>query len=366
MEKSGKFSIQPYRRMIQVGFLLLTMWIGVEYYLYVEALTNGVIPSMNRPAGVEGFLPISALISLKYWILTGVFNTIHPSALILLLIFGGIALMLKKGFCSWICPFGWLSEMLAKIHIKIFDRQLKLPHWLDYPLRSLKYLLLLFFVWAVFVEMNVVTLKNFIYSPYNRVADVKMLHFFTQMSDTTFWVLVLLVGFSLAIPYFWCRYLCPYGALLGAISWLSPYKINRDTESCIDCEKCTKICPAKIRVHIDKTVYSDECHACLQCVDVCPVKDTLYLSATRYKHKISRKVYAWSIVIIFITGTTIARIFGVWNSSISDEELMYHIQNIEGPEYKHNQGEVSDYDRQKWQPADEDTVKVKENERSDG
>jgi ferredoxin len=119
-------------------------------------------------------------------------------------------------------------------------------------------------------------------------------------------------------------------------------------------------------VHKDKTVYSDECHACLQCIDVCPVKDTLYLSAARRKYKVSRKVYAWSIVVIFIAGTTMARIFGIWDNSISDEELKYHIQNINGAEYQHNQGEVSKYDREKWQPEDEDNTKIDEDERSDG
>jgi polyferredoxin len=350
-KKSGEKSWLSYRPIIQIGFVILTLWIGIEYYIFVDRLEQGITPLISRPPGVESFLPISALISFKYWVLTGIFNTIHPAALVLLLIFVGISLFLKKGFCSWICPFGWFSEMLAKLHIMIFDRQFKLPKWLDYSLRSLKYLLLLFFVWAVFVEMNQETLKNFIYSPYNRVADIKMLHFFTYMSDVTFWTLAILVGLSLAVPFFWCRYLCPYGAMVGAISWLSPFKINRSSSSCIDCEKCTDICPAKILVHKGKTVFSDECHACLQCVDVCPVEDTLYLSATNRRFKISKKTYAWAIVIIFIAGTSIARLLGVWDNSISEAEYHYHMKHLNGPEYNHNRGEVSEYDQDRWQPA---------------
>ena len=141
--KSEQFSIQKYRFLIQVGFFVLTIWIGIEFYIFVDQLEQGIIPTVSRPAGVESFLPISGLISLKYWVLTGIFNTIHPSALVLLLIFIVISLFLKKGFCSWICPIGWFSELLTKLHIKIFSRQLKLPRWLDYPFRSLKYLLLL-------------------------------------------------------------------------------------------------------------------------------------------------------------------------------------------------------------------------------
>ncbi|GAB4370907.1 MAG: 4Fe-4S binding protein [Calditrichia bacterium] len=343
-QKAGSFRIQPYRRWVQAGFLAVTLWIGIEFIIFVHQLETGQIPTISRPPGVEAFLPISALISLKYWLMTGVFNTIHPSALVLLLIIVATALFLKKGFCSWVCPIGLLSEGLTWIHQRLFDRQFSLPRWLDYPLRSLKYLLMFFFVYAVFVQMGVVDLQRFIYSPYNKVADIKMLKFFSEMSATTFWVLLILVGLSLLIPYFWCRYLCPYGALLGMLSWLSPFKIHRNKSTCIDCSKCTLVCPAKINVHKAKAVFSDECHACLKCVDVCPVKDTLYFSATTQKVKIPRKVYALIIVLLFLLGTTLARLSGYWQNSITLQEYQYHIQKLDDPLYQHNRGQVPQYE----------------------
>ena len=335
-----KFRIQPYRRVIQIGFLLVTMWIGFEFIHFVQQLQKGIEPTVSRPPGVEAFLPISGLISLKYWILTGIFNSIHPSALVLLLIILATAIFLKKGFCSWVCPIGLLSEFLAGIHKKLFDRQFHLPRWLDYPLRSLKYLLMFFFVWSVLAEMNVTALHNFIYSPYNRVADIKMLMFFAHMSGTTFWVLVILLLLSFAVPYFWCRFLCPYGALLGALSWLSPFKIHRNQATCTDCKNCTLVCPANIQVHKSGAVFSDECHACLQCVDACPVKDTLYFSATQKRGKLSPKLYALLIVILFLLGTTIARLTGHWQNNISKQEYLYHIQHLDEPGYFHNRGQV--------------------------
>jgi polyferredoxin len=346
------------RRSIQIAFTLLTIWIGIEFYVFVTQLEGGGYPTIGRPPGVEAFLPISALMSLKYWLTTGIFNTIHPSALVLFLIFAGIAVLLKKGFCSWICPFGLLSEYLAKIHIKMFDRQRKLPGWLDYPLRSLKYLLL-FFLNAIFMEMGVWDLETFIYSPYNRVADIKMLYFFTDMSRLTFWTLVLLILLSIAIPCFWCRYLCPYGALLGMLSWISPFKIRRTAEHCIDCEKCTKVCPARINVHKAKTVHSDECHACLQCGTACLVKDTLYLSAAKNRLRLRPALFALVVIFLFALGTTTARLAGVWNNSISEEEYLYHIKHLNDGEYHHNRGQVADYDREKWKG----NVKSKEAEK---
>ncbi len=349
-EKAEAFRIGPYRRLVQIGFLLVVVWIGIEFVLFVSQLEKGILPTVNRPPGVEAFLPISALISLRYWILTGVLNNIHPASVVLFLIILATAVFLKKGFCSWVCPFGWLSEMLDKLHIKIFDRRFHLPRWLDYPLRSLKYLLMFFFVWAVLVQMNIIDLHKFIYSPYNRVADIKMLKFFAEMSSTTFWTLVILVALSTLIPYFWCRYLCPYGALLGILSWLSPLKIHRNEETCTDCGLCTKVCPSNIKVDKSRVVWSDECHACLQCVDACPVKDTLYLSVTRKRFKLSRKAYAFILVLLFLLGTTAARLTGHWQNGISKQEYLYHIKHLNDPAYFHNQGQVPNYEMEKWGP----------------
>ena len=143
--KSLKRDGQKIRFLIQIIFFLLVLWIGYEFYGFVRYFqTGGKSIYFSRPPGVEGFLPISALISLKYWILTGVFNDIHPSGLVILLIIIILGLFLKKSFCSFICPVGLISESLWPLGKKLFKKNLRLWKWLDYPLRSLKYLLLFF------------------------------------------------------------------------------------------------------------------------------------------------------------------------------------------------------------------------------
>ncbi|NOX38478.1 MAG: 4Fe-4S binding protein [Calditrichaeota bacterium] len=335
VQKASEPSVQPYRRWVQWGFFLLVIWIGIEFFIFVTQLQQGKTPAVDRPPGVEAFLPLSALISLKYWILTGVLNKIHPASVVLLLFILGISLVLKRSFCSWICPIGFVSEWLFNLHKKLFDRPRFLPRWLDYPLRSLKYLLLLFFLKGILVDMNLAALKAFIYSPYNRVADIKMLLFFTNMSETTFWTLVILVLLSILTPHFWCRFLCPYGALLGVISWLSPFKIHRNTATCVDCGKCSRVCPANIQVQRHRVVLSDECHTCLQCVDACPVKDALSVSVTTKKFHLNKKLYPVIIIITFLLFTGVARITGYWQNAISLEEYQYHIQHLHEPEYGH-------------------------------
>ncbi len=339
------FKVQPYRRVVQYGFLTVVLLIGTIFTIFVKQLEMGKTPVVSRPPGVEGFLPISALISLKYWLYTGVFNLVHPSALVLVLIIMAAAIIVKKGFCSWVCPFGLLSEYLAKIHVKLFQKPRRLPSWLDYPLRSVKYLLLFFFIRAIFFQMDVTALKNFIYSPYNRVADIKMYKFFADMSGLTLGVLLTLLLLNVLVRNFWCRYLCPYGALLGAVSWSSVFKIHRNKKSCIDCEKCTKVCPANIKVHSAGVVFSDECHACLQCVDACPVKDTLYMSATAKRAKLPRLVVPVIIVMLFVGGSSLARLLGVWQNDIGVEEYKARVQDINSPVYRHTRGQTPDNER---------------------
>ncbi len=330
------------RKLIQYGFFITTILIGIQFtlwYKYYES--GGKLIKVPRPAGVEGFLPLSGLISLKYWFLTGIVNDIHPAAMFLLLAFIMMSLVFKKSFCGFVCPVGLISEWLWKLSRKLFGRKAsapwgwRVPKFLDYPLRSLKYILLLFFLNAILVVMTEPVLKAFIDSPYNKVADAKMLLFFADISQFALGVIILLMILSLFISNFWCRYLCPYGALVGLISYLSPVKIRRNVSTCTDCGACAKVCPSAIKVDREKLIRSDECIGCLECVSACPVKDTLYPEIGFVKKKISARAFALGALLIFLAFYFGARLTGNWHSNISDEEYMFHIQRMDKPEYMH-------------------------------
>ena len=83
----------------------------------------------------------------------------------------------------------------------------------------------------------------FFIADYYKIVDVRMLKFFTEMTTLTMGVLMALGALSLLYKNFWCRYLCPYGALLGLLSRFSPFKVRRNEEKCIHCHACTKHCP---------------------------------------------------------------------------------------------------------------------------
>jgi len=335
---------QSLRTLVQASFLLLCIWIGVEFHLFMKwGMSNGTSPFVERPPGVEGFLPISALISLKYWTLIGVINNVHPSGLFVLIALVAVGLLLKKAFCGWMCPVGTISESLWMAGEKLFGRNLMLPRWLDYPLRSLKYLLLLFFVYAI-AGMDAEALKVFIFSPYNKVAEIKMYLFFAEISSFSVWVILALVGISVVIKNFWCRFLCPYGALLGVASLLSPLKITRKASSCIDCSLCTKACPSAINVHTADRVWSDECMACMRCVEVCPVIDTLAMALPGKKRE---PVPSWAfgtlVAGVFVAITGMAMLTGHWQNAIDRQEYQKRFLNLDSPQYQHNRGEVPQY-----------------------
>jgi polyferredoxin len=359
-------SIQKYRFLVQSLFAALCLWIGIEFYIFIRFLESGGMTAFySRPPGVDGFLPISSLMSFYYFISTGHIHSTHPAGMF---IFLGIVLMslaIGKSFCSWFCPIGFISELVGDFGEKIFKRKLHLPKILDYPLRSLKYLMLGFLLYAVFFLMSNAAIKAFLDSSYNLVADLKMFTFFADISQVSLIVISSLFILSIVIRNFWCRYLCPYGALLGIASLLSPVKIKRNTVSCIDCNLCAKACPSNIKVDKIKTVFSDECTSCLNCIDACPVADTLDLHSFLPKRKkISKRIAVIAIVSIFMITTGIGMFTGNWQNEITKEEYLHHYKNMSS--YGHPTGTeaVKKFNEQSSNEKKEEVLKETNNESS--
>jgi polyferredoxin len=258
----------------------------------------------------------------KFWLSTGHLPATHPAAMFLLVTFLAMAFLLRKAFCSWLCPVGTLSEYLWRAGRKFFGRNFQLPRWLDLPLRSLKYLLLGFFAWAV-ANMSPDAISQFMHSPYGAIADVRMLNFFRDLEQTAAIVLAVLVGSSLLVQNFWCRYLCPYGALLGLASLLSPFRIRRSESACIDCAKCAKVCPSALPVDKLITIKSAECTGCMECVAVCPSEGALQLALPQWTRSPNDgRLPAWAmaagIAALFLGIVGYAKTAGYWNGDVPE------------------------------------------------
>ena len=145
MARRERFPIVPARRWVQVVFLLVVVAIGVQFGRWAFALLEGTSSHLTRPAGVEGFLPISALMSLRVWLAGDGVHPVHPAGLAILLGVLAMSLVLAKSFCSHVCPVGLLSEWLGRLGQRARGGNVAVPRWLDLPLRGIKFLLLAFF-----------------------------------------------------------------------------------------------------------------------------------------------------------------------------------------------------------------------------
>ena len=309
------------RLVVQLAVLLLTLAVGVQFALFWSQVSGPQPVTVSRPAGVEGFLPIGALMAWKQFILSGHWDRVHPAAMVILGFAALISLLLHKTFCGWFCPLGTLSEGLWRLGRAICGRNLRLPAVLDFPLRSIKYGLLGFFVWII-ASMGSAELARFLQSPYYQIADVKMLHFFTRMSATTAVVLAALAVLSLFYKNFWCRYACPYGALMGILAMLGPSHIRRDAVTCTACGRCRKVCPAHLPVPHRLHIRSAECSGCLECVRACPAKGALRFETKGMPRATWTTVrLGLAIALIFLCTVYGAKLSGHWQSRISPQQL---------------------------------------------
>lgn len=324
--KKARSGQPDFRSRVQAGVFAATVAAGLQFVLYVRQ-ASGLMPmTIPRPHGVEGFLPIGALMGWKLFFTTGQWDRIHPAAMVIFGFAMLVSLAFSKSFCGWFCPVGTLSDWLFRIG-RSTGRSFTLPMGLDLPLRSVKYILLAFFI-VIISRMGTGEINGFIESVYYKTSDVRMLLFFSEMSRATAACLFLLALLSLFNRNFWCRYLCPYGALAGLWGLIGPTRITRDTASCVSCGRCTAACPNRISVNQTVRVVSPECTVCMRCVKACPVEGALSLRTKAIKKDWSERILGVIILGSYVSAVYIAIISGHWKSGVTDQEYRMFIHQI--------------------------------------
>ncbi|HID38053.1 MAG TPA: 4Fe-4S binding protein [Calditrichaeota bacterium] len=296
-----------YRIVLQVTILLLLAYMVIRLFVDV-----------NYFADFEAYCPLGGLLALTSFLVT---NTLACS-MTENQIFMGIALALGviamgKLFCSFICPIGTFTEWLGKIGDR-FKMRYTIRGLADRGLRILKYGLL-FITFYFTVNSSELFCKE--YDPYYAT--------FTGFGhDVVFWMAITTLGItilgSVFIRQFWCKYLCPLGAITNIfafipmfagvliiylfllkvgleISWVwplavittlgfllettrmrtwffPPFKITRSITSCTDCKICDQRCPMGIDISTYEVVDHIDCHLCGDCLYACPVNDTLQIN----------------------------------------------------------------------------------------
>ena len=320
------------RRAVQSLYLLFSLYVGFKFYHFYQWAMSGQGEPPMRPPAVEAFLPISALMGLKRLIFSGKWDPVHPAGLTIFIAVLLSALLFRKGFCGWVCPVGTLSNKLEQLGRRIRLAR-RLPRWLDLPLLGAKYLLLGFFVYMIFWKMDLNQTEKLIFSPYNLAADAKMLKFFMSPSYTALAIIGGLAVLSVLIRNFWCRYLCPYGALLGLLALAGPIQIRRDEKACTGCKSCEQVCPSSIRITSLRSVRNCECIGCTECTAACPegcLSVGAELPKVQRRFAVSRLLIPAGTILTLVAFWIWAEAAGRWQSQIPAEMFARFYRMIAG------------------------------------
>lgn len=256
-------------------------WIGAAFFVWATIagishfLTERGISLPFQTAGIDAICPFGALETLYSYISSGsLISKIHPSNLVMGL---GLTLATLAGgafFCGWICPFGTLQEWAGKLGRRMLGRRYNhiIPLKADHALQYLRYAVALFFLAWTWAASSLVFAQ---YDPWRAFLSLAG----GELAVGGIIALVVSLVGSLFVERFWCRYLCPMGAVTGLVGKLSIFKLRRNAETCISCHACTNACPFHIDVEHVTRVTSAQCNRCLKCVDACPVKDTLTIGS---------------------------------------------------------------------------------------
>lgn len=260
-----------------VGFMKGKIFTGNSKFICVPGLNCYSCP------GAIGSCPIGSLQA----VLGGRKHNFSFYVLGFIMLFG---VLLGRFVCGFLCPFGFLQDLLHKIKLP----KIKVPKRIDKPLRYLKYAILL---------IPVILLPIFLTNQYGMAqpyfcqwicpagtleGGIPLLIKNEPLRETIGFlfnwkmgILVLIIAVSIFIYRPFCKYICPLGAFYSLFNKFSFYQMNVDKLKCNGCKTCEKQC--KMNVKITKDINSVECIRCGECKKACPkgaITSGVYLEGT--------------------------------------------------------------------------------------
>ncbi len=321
----------------------------MQWSVILAIVIVALIPKFNDAfvPDFEAYCPFGGIQALGSYILNQALSCSMTSAQIVM----GLLLMLavfllSKLFCAYICPIGTISEWLGKLGDKLKIRW-TIGGIADKALRSLKYILLFITLYFTF-QSNELFCKKF--DPYFGIAsgfDSDVVVLYAVIS-----ILLVIVG-SVFIRLFWCKYVCPLGAISNifrftgffvavmivyllllnfgiAVHYVWPLtvacaggyfievtgkygkvfplvKITRNEANCTGCQLCSIKCPQAIDVANVKVVRDTDCNLCNDCVSACPEEGALLIN----QKKSLRWLSPIATIVLIVVGILLGKLWEV-------------------------------------------------------
>lgn len=180
-----------------------------------------------------------------------------------------ITILLGRFFCGFICTFGAMGDLLYTLSALVLPKHPVINQRVDTVLKYVKYgilFLLVVFVWIFGVTLNEEYSLWYIFGIYSNPSAWASLDGWISVGGGLLFLIALV---SFFFERFFCRYLCPLGALLAILSKVRFYRIKKNTDRCVGCNLCNMKCSMGINVSAYEMVKSGECINCIQCMDVC-------------------------------------------------------------------------------------------------
>ncbi len=235
------------RRLVQLAFLVL-VFVGVFVY----------------QANCELWCPFGGVEALYTYATEG--NMLCSLGTSNFFILGGVllsVLLLRRAFCGYMCPIGALSEWLGSLGQRLGLARRKVPARVDRVLGLLKY--------AVLAAVLTATWRagELLFRGYDPCYALISRH----GADITYWAYVVagaVAAASLVFSVPFCRWFCPFAAVLSPFSRLGLARVRREESACTSCGRCERQCPMAIPVASLDQVTDARCTSCLTCVEACP------------------------------------------------------------------------------------------------
>lgn len=260
---------------IQALWALLTnsYLIGfVQGKIYKGKLKNLCVPGMNCYScpGALGACPIGAMQAV-----VGSWNFKFAFYIAGFLMF--IGALVGRFVCGWLCPFGWIQELLHKIPFPKKIRNFrgdKLLRWLKYAILAVFVILLPLFLVDMFGQGAPYFCK--LICPVGTLEGGVVLTLLNKaLRSAIGWlyawkIVILAVTLLLSIIIYrpFCKYICPLGAIYSVFNPISVFRYRVNAEKCVHCGKCAQVCD--MGCDPVQNVNSIECIRCGKCISHCP------------------------------------------------------------------------------------------------